>query len=188
MIKAIIFDFFGVLSTEGFRVFRNKYFEDSPKRALSQRLMDQHTLGNLSYEVFVEKLSKLAGVTTEVADDYLGKNKPNEPLIDFIRERLKPHYKIGVLSNAGADWMHESFAKEDIELFDDIVVSYHFGLNKPNEEIYELTARRLKVEPSECVFVDDIGRYCGAARAVGMETILYEDFPQMKNDLEKLLG
>lgn len=189
MIKAIIFDCFGVLSTEGFRVFCSKYFKDQPeKRALAQSYMDLHTQGTQSYESFCDSLSKLAGQKTEVVEDYLHSNKPNESLFDYIREALKPKYKIGMLSNAGDDWLSELFLPEDLALLDDVVLSFKFGITKPNQAIYELAAQRLEVGPKECVFVDDIARYCDGARAIGMQAILYEDFEQMKTELQKLLN
>src|SRR3989338_6653993 len=103
MIKAIIFDCFGVLSTEGFRVFCDKYFKDSPdKRAAAQTAMDQLSLGNMQYESFENALTELAGVSKKIVSGYLGGNKPNVLLFEFIREKLKPKYKVGMLSNTGA--------------------------------------------------------------------------------------
>ena len=189
MIKAIIFDCFGVLSTEGFRVFCGKYFKDQPKkRAQAQSLMDLHTLGSLTYEEFIDSLAKLAEQKSETVEDYLHSNRPNEPLFDYIREDLKPKYKIGMLSNAGDDWLSELFSSQDLALLDDVVLSFKFGITKPNPAIYELAAQRLGVKPIDCVFIDDIDRYCDGARAVGMQAILYGDFEQMKTDLESLLN
>ena len=188
MIKAIIFDCFGVLSTEGFRVFCGKYFKDQPKkRAQAQSLMDLHTLGSLAYEEFIDSLAKLAGQKSEIVEDYLHSNRPNELLFDYIRENLKPKYKIGMLSNAGDDWLSELFSSQDLALLDDVVLSFRFGITKPNPAIYGLAAQRLEVKPIDCVFIDDIERYCDGARAVGMQAILYEDFEQMKTDLQALL-
>lgn len=188
MIRAIIFDCFGVLSTEGFRVFCGKYFKDQPrKRAQAQSLMDLHTLGNLPYESFIDSLAKLAGQKPETVEDYLHSNKPNEPLFEYIKESLKPKYKIGMLSNAGDDWLGELFLPQDLALLDDVVLSFKFGITKPNPTIYEIAAQRLEVKPNECVFIDDIARYCDGAKAAGMQTILYEDFDQMKTELEALL-
>jgi len=101
MIKAIIFDCFGVLSTEGFRVFCDKYFKDSPdKRAAAQDLMDRSCLGNMSFDEFESGLASLGRTSVETVREYLNRNKPNEPLFKLIREELKPKYKIGMLSNS----------------------------------------------------------------------------------------
>ncbi|MBI2592254.1 HAD family phosphatase [Candidatus Saccharibacteria bacterium] len=188
MIKAIIFDCFGVLSTEGFRVFCDQYFKNSPdKRAAAQTAMDQLSLGNMQYESFENALAELAGVSKKIVSSYLEGNKPNVSLFEFIREKLKPRYKVGMLSNTGADWLDQLFTPEQIALLDDVVQSYKLGIAKPDPRIYEAAARNLGVQPSECVMIDDIARYCQSARDIGMQAIQYKDFEQMKIELEALL-
>ncbi len=187
-IKAIIFDCFGVLSTEGFQVFCGKYFKDAPqKRKLAQQMMDQFSLGAATYEEFVSQLSLLSGASQHIVREYLSENKPNELLFNYIRQELKPTYKIGMLSNTGADWLSQLFSAQDLELFDDIVLSFKVGMTKPNPAIYVLAASRLEVDPKECILVDDIARYCEGAKVVGMLAILYEDFFQTKDKLDYLL-
>ncbi|MEK7096211.1 MAG: HAD family phosphatase [Patescibacteria group bacterium] len=189
MIKAIIFDCFGVLTTEGFKVFCNKYFKNAPvKRAEAQDLMDRSSLGLMPFGRFEQELSILGGTSVETVRDYLSDNKPNEPLFKFMREELKPKYKIGMLSNASANWLPELFLAEDIKLFDDIILSYEVGMAKPNPDLYELAARRLKIKPQESILVDDVDRYCQGAQAAGMQAVLYQDFDQMKTELQKLLN
>jgi epoxide hydrolase-like predicted phosphatase len=189
MVKAVIFDCFGVLTTSGFRVFRDKYFEgDSKKHELALDLMSQQNLGLITYKDLIKKVSRLANVTEEKVKEYMDENKANEPLFDFIREQLKPKYKIGLLSNAGDNWLSELFNKKEIELFDDVILSYKVGLIKPDPNIYIMAAKRLGLEPEECVFIDDNPGHCSAAREVGMKAIVYSSFPEVKNNLQKLLS
>src|SRR3989344_7068338 len=189
MIKAIIFDCFGVLSTEGFRVFCDKYFENSPdKRATAQDLMDRSCLGNMSFDEFESGLASLGGTSVETVREYLNRNRPNEPLFKLIREELKPKYKIGMLSNSSANWLNELFTPEDINLFDDIILSYEVRVTKPDPRIYRLAAERLGVETKQSVLVDDVKRYVEGAETVGMQAIWYRDFGQMKTELEMILS
>jgi len=188
MIKAVIFDCFGVLTTEGFKAFCAKYFAGQPeKRAEAQDLMDQANLALMSHQEFVKRLAKLSEVAPQIVHDYLNSNQPNEQLFDYIRQKLKSKCKIGMLSNASSNWLSELFAHEDILLFDDIILSYEAGMTKPDPEIYKLSAKRLGVEVKECVLIDDVDRYCEGAKTVGMQAILYKDFDQMKTDLEAIL-
>lgn len=189
MIKAIIFDCFGVLSTEGFGVFRDKYLMDQPQKKEQANLaMDKLNTGNSSYPGFVEELAKLAEVSKEKVRSYLDQNKPNEPLFEYIRNELKPSYKIGMLSNAGEDWIEELFSQKDIALFDDIVLSFRLGVIKPDPKIYGLASQGLAVKPEECVFVDDQTKHCEGAKNAGMQAIWYQSFEQFKTDIEKLLS
>lgn len=113
---------------------------------------------------------------------------PNEPLLTYVRTSLKPKYKIGIISNAAADWVSEILSKEDIKLFDDIVLSHKVGFAKPEAAIYEIALKNLDVRADESVFIDDIEPFCVAARSLGMKAIWYWDFEQMKKELEKLLA
>ena len=55
-----------------------------------------------------------------------------------------------------------------LDLFDDVVCSADVGLAKPDPRVYALAASRLRLEPGECVFIDDLAGNVEAARAAGM--------------------
>jgi epoxide hydrolase-like predicted phosphatase len=107
--------------------------------------------------------------------------------LSYIRAKLKPQFKIGIISNAGADHVDDLLGSH-VELFDDIVLSYKAGVIKPDPKIYQMSAANLAVKESECVFIDDILTYCQGAEAAGMKAIWYRDFRQMKSELEKILS
>jgi putative hydrolase of the HAD superfamily len=89
-------------------------------------------------------------------------------------ERLRPPYKVSVLSNADVSLRGRLVAEMRIlHLFDDIVCSAEVGMAKPEAEIFRLAAARLGVAPEECVFVDDWDQNIDAARQVGMIGVLY---------------
>jgi len=74
------------------------------------------------------------------------------------------------------------------ELFDQVVISGEVGLRKPQPEIYLLAAERLRVEPSECVFVDDFKINADGAAAVGMLGIQHRNAGETIPRLEAFLG
>lgn len=113
---------------------------------------------------------------------------PNRELLDFIKSELKPKYKIGIISNVLAGFIHLILSKNDIRLFDDVVLSYKAGVAKPDPAIYRLALDNLGVKAEQAVFIDDQEKFCEAAEAVGMQAIYYEDFAQMKKDLQKILN
>lgn len=110
-------------------------------------------------------------------------NPVNSELIEIIRDKLKPNYKIGMLSNAGGNWLGELFEAKDLELFDAVALSYEIGAMKPDVSAYETISTRLDVLPGECVFIDDNEGYCAAAEATGMTSIYYKN----NQDLRKVL-
>jgi len=188
MIKAIIFDCFGVLVQGSLEQFIDTYLagdEELEKRA--HELNDQCSLGLISYEEQIAEFSKMSGLSTAQVHEQMDVNPRNKQLLDYISSELKPKYKIGFLSNAGEDWLDELFIKEDLSLFDDTVLSYAVGLAKPDFRIYKLSAERLNVKPDECVFIDDIERYCTSAQDLGMKAVVYRTFSQMRQELEGIL-
>lgn len=187
MIKAIIFDCFGVLTTEGYGPFRDKYISNPADRALANQTMDDLCEGKVTYPEFLKSLASLGGVSEAETQSYLTRNLPNDTLFDYIR-RIKPKYKIGMLSNAGEDWTKEMFTTDDLKLFDDIVLSFHIGTIKPNPIMYNTAAERLGVANQEAVFIDDILAYCQGAEKTGMKAVFYKDFGQMKTELEEILA
>ena len=112
---------------------------------------------------------------------------PNLEVLEYVSNDLKPKYKIGIISNVMAEYIHLILSEDDLKLFDDIVLSYKVGVAKPDVEIYKLSLQNLGVKPNEAVFVDDQQRYVEAAMSLGMKGVYFQDFDQMKTDLEKLL-
>jgi putative hydrolase of the HAD superfamily len=77
---------------------------------------------------------------------------------------------------------------EVLSHFDVIVESSQVGLRKPDPAIYELVCGKLGVEPSEAVFLDDLGINLKPARAMGMTTIKVVDPQDALDDLEAVVG
>jgi putative hydrolase of the HAD superfamily len=89
--------------------------------------------------------------------------------------RLRPPYKVSVLSNADGSLRGRLEDEMRIHhLFDDIVCSAEVGMAKPEPEIFRLAAGRLGLDPAECVFVDDWDQNIEAAKTVGMTAIRYQ--------------
>ncbi len=112
---------------------------------------------------------------------------PDRPLLDFIADRLKPKYKIGIISNSSGAGLKKLLGN-NVELFDDVVVSEEVQLYKPDPEIYELAAKRLGVSPNQCVYVDNHDYRIEGAEATGMTGIVYKDFVKFEADLSQVLA
>ena len=189
MIKAVIFDFFGVLTSRDDASFRRTYFSDDPEKdEQAKKLNDELARGNLGYDDFIDALAKLGEVDREKVLEFTENYGPNQELLDYIRDSLKAKYKIGIISNAGEDWVLQILGHENLALFDDIVLSYKVKVIKPDPEIYQLSAKNLGISTKECIFIDDIRRYCDGAERVGMNSVWYQNFEGYKAELEKILA
>ena len=102
-------------------------------------------------------------------------------------ETLKPHYRLGILSDANTGAREVVQEQIDLTLFDTVTFSYEVGLRKPDPKIFKLTLERLAVPPSAAIFIDDRPDNVEGAKALGMQAILYEEFETFINDLELVL-
>jgi HAD superfamily hydrolase (TIGR01509 family) len=188
MIKAIIFDCFGVLASDGLLPFRRQYFGDKPDLMEEAMVWSRRVdAGLAAYEDMLRWHAEKSGISYAEAKRYVENNVPDEALFQYIRKVLKPIYKIGLLSNAGNNWLHEIFAPEQIALFDNVALSYETRFVKPDAGAYQTIANRLSVEIHECVMIDDQERYCQGARKAGMQAILYTSFSDFQQQLDQLL-
>ena len=188
MVKAIVFDCFGVLVTEAWLPFKAKYFRDDPK--LYQAASDiakQANLGLISHEDFLNGAARLAGISPMEAREFISRNVPDEELFEYLKE-LKQNYKLGFLSNIADNYLHRMFSEEQLALFDTIELSYKSGFIKPQAGAYENMARRMDVAIGEALLVDDQERNITGAIAAGMQGILYNGIAQLKLDLQPLLA
>lgn len=71
---------------------------------------------------------------------------------------------------------------------DVVIESAVVGVRKPEPAFYLLACEALGVEPAECVFLDDLGVNCKAARQLGMHTIKVVEPLTALAELEAILG
>lgn len=188
MIKAIIFDCFGVLAEDGWTPFKRQYIEGNPEVAMAVKLLGKDVdSGKRSFEDMIHETAHLTNVHESVVRAAVERQVPNEGLFAYIQFSLKPKYKIGMLSNASYNVVDLLFTREQKNLLDAHVLSYEAGFVKPDSRMYKLIADRLEVNIEECVMVDDQSRHCAGAISAGMQAIVYDNLEQTKRDLERIL-
>lgn len=188
MIKAIVFDCFGVLTTENWHEFLASLSDSIDVKAVRD-VHRAYGSGMISKQECGAKIKELTGREfVELEDSNSGSVVKNSALLDFIKE-LKQQYKIGLLSNIGNNWVREQFlSANEQELFDAMVFSYEIGANKPDTAMYQAVCNKLAVQPDEVIYIDDMSAYTEAAKYLSMQAIVYENFTKLKVDLESLLN
>ena len=186
MVRAVIFDCFGVLIGDAYMVIRNKYSEVAAEVIELNRRSSLGLITSEEKKTQVELLLSSLGLdgkmaVAEAVDDI----QRNTEILKTIKD-LRGRFKVGLLSNVGVGFW-KRFSEDEIkEYFDDVVLSYQVGLAKPDVRIFELAADRLGVAPEECIFVDDDETNVYGAESVGMKGILYKwgmDIEQKINEL-----
>ncbi|CAN5640582.1 hypothetical protein BH23PAT2_BH23PAT2_03680 [soil metagenome] len=177
MIRAIVFDCFGVLAIGTWSAFLDTLSPDIDRKALHD-LNRAHDAGILTHSQFDDQIVALTGAHPRRIESVgLTDVHKNVRLLNYIRHELRPQYKTGILSNISSDWITDTLLTPDEQtLFDIIIFSYQVGHAKPDPEIFQLTAERLEMSPQDILFVDDIPAYVSAAQDCGIQAVVYSDF------------
>ncbi|PIR04638.1 MAG: hypothetical protein COV57_03370 [Candidatus Liptonbacteria bacterium CG11_big_fil_rev_8_21_14_0_20_35_14] len=71
--------------------------------------------------------------------------------------------------------------------FDEVIISAEVGINKPDPKIYSLALDKIKSNPEESIFIDDLEKNLEPAKKLGIATILYENPKQLEKNLSVYL-
>jgi putative hydrolase of the HAD superfamily len=115
---------------------------------------------------------------------------PKPAMIEAIERIRERGLRTAALTNnwANGDGGGTPPGLRSLAIFDVVVESAVEGMRKPDPRIYAITCERLGVEPTEAIFLDDIGANLKPARAMGITTIKVDGTAQAIRDLEALLG
>jgi putative hydrolase of the HAD superfamily len=195
--RALLTDFGGVLTSDVFVSFNafckaeglepdrvRHEFVSNPR---ARKLLEDLECGRLDEAGFEPAFAELLGVEP---DDLINRlfagMQADAAMLDAVRTAREAGVRTGLLSNS---WTRSHYDDEALgHLFDAIVISGDEGMRKPDPEIYVLAVERLGVDPSDTVYVDDLGFNLGPARALGMATVHHRTASETIPQLESLLG
>lgn len=190
MIKAVVFDCFGVVIADVLRARRESVSKVDP--AAGQAMSDivkASNRGMTTREEAAKQMAEILGVDyKQILTDVDNGEVKNDELITFIKT-LRPTYKLAMLSNVRSrERLDQLFDPGELDqLFDTVVASGDVGFIKPEREIYEMAAEQLGVLPQECVMIDDIREYCDGAEDAGMRSIQFTSTEQAIADFTALI-
>jgi len=195
MIKAIAFDFGGVITKiGGLKELREEYCKlfGIPYDVLTPVFRKNWYLwrdDKLNETQFWENISKELGFDynfEQVKAIMRAYHILNKDVMSFVKQ-IKGKYKIYILSNHVREWFGDAIKRFGFEeLFDGIFTSYDVKVSKPEKEIYLKFLERFGIKGEECAFIDDRQENVKAADELGIKGIMFTNFEQMKSDLKKL--
>ncbi len=103
----------------------------------------------------------------------------NKELLSQAIELKKQGYRIAILSD---QWHFSKLALMPRKLtkhFSPVVVSCDVGVRKPNQKIYSIILEKLRLTPSECLFIDNQEWNIRPAKKLGIKTILFKNNKQL---------
>ncbi|XP_045056966.1 acyl-CoA dehydrogenase family member 10 isoform X3 [Desmodus rotundus] len=153
--------------------------------------------GEMTIEAFLQEFGRLCSETSKtcvpvgsffslLTSEQVAKQFP--VMTEAITQIRAKGLKTAVLSNNFYLSDGQSFLPLDRKQFDVVVESCLEGVCKPDPRIYKLCLERLGLQPSESIFLDDLGQNVKAAASLGMHTIKVNDPEAAVKELESLLG
>lgn len=194
--RAIVFDFGNVLgffSTPKAAEQLASYSRSQVHpRVILEHLFDtelerRFEIGQLTAEEVLGELRSrfaLQGSDEELGHAFADMFTPNEPVCRLIEE-LQGKYRLALLSNTN-DLHYRRFRVQfapTLDRFDELFVSHEIGLRKPDPRIYQHVTRQLRLQPHECIFIDDLVVNIEAARMHGWHGIVYRQGDDLRRSL-----
>ncbi|WP_439371910.1 HAD-IA family hydrolase [Bradyrhizobium sp. DASA03120] len=205
-IEAVIFDFGGVLTSSPFEAFTRFETERGLPIDIIRRTNAANHLENAwakfeRAEVDIETFDQLFAEESRA----LGAEVRGRDVLPLLQgdlrpemvealKRIKAKFRTGCITNnlpanaIGSMTGRSLYIAEVMVLFDHVIESAKIGLRKPDPRIYRLMVETLKVDPRNCVYLDDLGVNLKPAREMGMTTIKVTSGAEAIAELEKATG
>ena len=199
MIKTVIFDVGNVLVDFDWDGYINKLFPNADEKFVAkindavwgEERWQRLDAGDEPEEVFKNIISHAPEYENELRIVFrrVGetlRKRPETP--NWIKSLKEKGYQVLFLSNYSHYVMKANPEVLDfLPLMDGGIFSCDVKLIKPQREIYECIAEKYNLNPSECVFIDDLERNIKAAKDFGFEGIQFVTLKQTQEDLNKIL-
>lgn len=202
-IEAVIFDFGGVLTSSPFEAFARFETERGLPIDIIRRTNAANHLENAwarferaevdidTFDTLFAEESRALGAEVRGRDVLPLLQGDLRPEMVEALKRIKAGLKTGCITNnlpanaIGSMTGRSLYIAEVMVLFDHVIESAKIGLRKPDPRIYKMMVETLKVDPRNCVYLDDLGVNLKPAREMGMTTIKVTSGAQAIAELEK---
>jgi len=144
--------------------------------------------GEMHWSDFIEKVAQATGTDVQRVNE-LYESEQIDPRVVHLITELHTQYKTGLITNANHEFIDEILQTNNLNnIFDTVVVSSRLGYSKPDPRIFSEALERLGVSAAETVYFDDLSMHVDAAKALGIQAFVYENYEQAKKQIDKILS
>ena len=199
-VTAVLFDFGGVILSSPFDAFaRYEVDHDLPTDFI--RGVNATDADNNAWARLERSEVDLAGFAAAFEEEStaLGHHVPGWDVLGLLAGDIRPEMveavrrcgerlKTALLTNNVTGLELNPAMAEIVAMFEAVIESSVVGVRKPDPVFYEIACQRLAIEPTEAVFLDDLGVNLKPARAMGMATMKVGDPAVAISKLEGIVG
>ncbi len=198
MIRAVIFDFGGVLAEEGFReglkaIARESGLNPEEFYKISSDLVYQtgYIIGTLDEHSYWEAVREKTGIRESdgvLREEILKRFELRREMLNIVN-RLKSAGLITAILSDQTNWLDELNQRTPFhDHFDYVFNSFHFKKTKRDPSTFQEICNILSVRSEEVIFVDDNLENIKRASGQGLKTIEFKGVTEFREEIEKWVG
>ncbi len=193
MIKAVLFDFGGVLAEEGFReglktIGAKNGLDPESFFALADSLIYEsgYLTGRADEPAYWNALRSqtgIAGSDEMLRNEILARFVLRHAMIEIV-DRLRARGLIVALLSDQTNWLEELDRKACFSAhFDHVFNSFRIHKSKRDPSIFREICADLNIDAAHALFIDDNIDHIRRAAAAGLQTILFTEYDNFKKQL-----
>lgn len=194
MIKAVVFDFGGVLAEEGFREGlkaigrKNGLNPDNFFAVASELVYKTGYVTGMSdesaYWCAVRKKTGISGDDKDIREELLKRFVLRTEMLRYV-EKLKSSCFVAAILSDQTNWLDEINGKTPFfHHFHYIFNSFHIGKSKRDTTIFRDICSEMGLKPHEVLFVDDNKENIKRASDEGLKVIHFKDVKNFEIEIE----
>jgi epoxide hydrolase-like predicted phosphatase len=194
-IKCIVYDYGGVISKKQNKELIHKMckilnipaqqffsFYSKERKDYDSALIDAKTYWNKTIQL-MDRQIELKDMDKLIEFDIKSWLDMNKETIEYIQS-IKDKIRLAILSNITFEVLEEIKNLYWIHYFDTKIFSCEEKVSKPDNKIYDICLKKVKLEPQHILFIDDSEINLHAAQKMGINILKFTDCENMKNIIE----
>lgn len=177
MKNLIIFDCFGVLTSELAPVWFGKRFPPQQAKELKERYFGNADLGGKTISQLMDDLSSGLSIDKNVIiREFTEIFSLNVELLSYIRNLKlnRPDYDVALLSNAPQGLVESIFNEFGLyRRFDKIFISWQYKTAKPDRRFYEICLKGMGAKYGKIFMIDDNPTNLTGLTEMGITPVLF---------------
>ena len=197
MIRAVLFDFGGVIAEEGFYKGLRVIAEENglaPEAffKVSEEIIHRigYVTGRATEREYWDAVRKQTGIRRDdgyLREQVLSRFVIRQDMLDYA-DSLRASGKLACILSDQTDWLDELERRRPFfSHFDRIFNSYYIGKSKRDASLFTDVCQDLGVLPDNAVFVDDNPGNVARALSIGLRAIRFDDSSFLRKEIAYLI-
>lgn len=197
MIKAVIFDYGGVLAEEGFReglkaIARSNGLDPESFFMTADELIYEtgYVIGmaqESDYWDVVRKKTGIRGEDDDLREEILKRFILRQEVIEYVK-RIKNSGLITAILSDQTNWLEEIAEETSLyQHFDHVFNSFRIKKGKRDPSVFRDVCNAMGLNPSEVIFVDDNIENIKRASSEGLNVIHFRDMEGFEEEIRRFI-